>query len=348
MRAELREVAETGTPSEDAEPTNSPEQLVLPGAERPLDAFDDYVDRPEADNDRVQPVNNLPAVTTSVASSSSASSLHRPSNQLESYLVRLRAPGGVEVDKYCYGFSLLKRTRKMIRLIDDAELRYWSKNKSSSSAVSVPMDAFRGVVFGAYTITFKRQRRNMPPHWAAFSLVGNVRTWDFSACSPETVECCVLGLQHVIWERSQSIPQSVFPSWKPWPLGCFLWMRLRFRLQEQAQKGCVVLGQALWIVFMQCAFTCSDDHSKSRFIDMARKLMLDHDDIRQVDGTEEMRNLQLKMRFQKERVQAIIQDRYECQLRAVLPRAPVSITLPDAPSYSSEMASGSGSGDAHV
>jgi hypothetical protein len=99
---------------------------------------------------------------------------------------------------------------------------------------------------------------------------------------------------------------------------------------------------------MQCAFTCSDDHSKSRFIDMARKLMLDHDDIRQVDGTEEMRNLQLKMRFQKERVQAIIQDRYECQLRAVLPRAPVSITLPDAPSYSSEMASGSGSGDAHV
>jgi len=239
----------------------------------------------------------------------------------------------------------------------------------------VPVNDILGVVFGAYTCTFKKQRTvDLPPHWAAFSLVGRSRTYDFSARDPEVVECCVRMLQRVVWDRrspfcspalgmlpeggseavhssdnggdaSQESRQGTpaisasasgtsgasasgppcpdLGAFEPWPLGFFLWMRLRFRLQEEAQKKSLSPDQMLWTVFMRCAFLSSDEVSKARFIDMAEKLQQEND-FRDPSGAE-MRELSLKIRFQKEREMDIVKDRYECHIETFLPRAPRAV-----------------------
>lgn len=281
----------------------------------------------------------------------------------------------VEVDKYSYNGWLVKRKRKLLRLSKDhREVQLWQKH-SASRVQMVPVNEILGVVFGAYTCTFKKQRSvDMPPHWAAFSLVGRTRTYDFSARDPEVVECCVRMLQRVVWDRrspycrpgragsaaeggpgqdasslrepaasdfgesaSASLPSANasvsstgssppcpdLGAFEPWPLGFFLWMRLRFRLQEEAQKKSLGPDHMLWTVFMRCAFLSSDEVSKARFIDMAEKLQQENN-FSDLSGAE-MRELSLKIRFQKEREMDIVKDRYECHIETFLPRAPRAV-----------------------
>lgn len=245
----------------------------------------------------------------------------------------------VEVDKYCYSAWFFSRKRKRLRLRreqDELMICFWPAHRSSSWKISVPVRDIIGVVFGAYTCTFKRQsNQNMPPHWAAFSLVGRHRTYDFAARDPEVVECCVRTFQKAICEkRSEMIERGRLGipikdlacpdlgTFDPWPLGFFLWMRLRFRLQDEASKRRLGVDHMLWIVFMKCAFLTSDERSKARFIDMAEQL---HRDGTFEPGSTEMRDLSTKIQFQKDREMAIVKDRYECRVDTFLPRAPTAV-----------------------
>jgi len=246
---------------------------------------------------------------------------------------------GIEVDKYCYHSSPINRRRKVLQLSEDkGTLQYWPRSRPRSWAKVVQLKEILGVVFGAYTHTFKKQRASeVPPHWASFSLVGLDRSYDFSAKIPDTVECCIRGFQQVLWKRQQQAiaaslsapnpvsaqPMRQFTAAEPWSLGLFLWMRLRFRLQEEAQKRSLGPDHMLWVVFMHCAFKSSDELTKARFIHMAEGLK-DQYQFR-VDVGPDMRDLYLKIRFQKERVLEIVEDRYECHIHTFLPRAPSAV-----------------------
>lgn len=242
---------------------------------------------------------------------------------------------GFEVDKYCYNNAWPSRRRKYLGLSkDNLSVEFWPQYRGAEGqahATQVPFAHIVGVVFGAYTVTFKRLRSSdMPPEWAAFSLVCRDRTYDFSARLPEAVECSITGFQELIWRSRLQDPQSTLdaspvaaPS-KPWQTGFFLWMRLRFRLQEAAQKARLHPHHELWIVLVRCAFQSSDAHTKHRFLDMASKLQ----HIFNIDPknlTADMHAIALTLNFQKERVQEIIEDRYECNTLSFLPQAPPAI-----------------------
>merc|ERR1711879_846327 len=113
----------------------------------------------------------------------------------------------VEVDKYSYNGWFFNRSKKFLKLSDDRqEFSFWSKHRSRHFQVAVPISDILGVVFGAYTCTFKKQRHvDQPPHWSAFSLIGRTRTYDFSAHDPQIVECCVRTLQQVIWDKRTAL-----------------------------------------------------------------------------------------------------------------------------------------------
>jgi len=239
----------------------------------------------------------------------------------------------------------------MLRLSEDnEELQYWSKRRSSLKSISIPVSDVHGVVFGAYTCTFKKQKpTDLPPNWAAFSLIGDVRSFDFSARVPEVVECCVLGLQQIVWERrqiekAQALATSAIMknfAFEPWPPGFFLWMRLRFRLQEQAAKRVMAPDHMLWIVFMKCAFSSQSEFSKGRFINMAEKLQNENNFDPRFDpglasgaGLERSGEIvkgsaqfpgRAKLEFQKERVKLIVDDEYRCPMHRFLPGAPQAV-----------------------
>jgi hypothetical protein len=250
----------------------------------------------------------------------------------------------VEVDKYCYGGSLFSRKRKLMRLSEDQEeLYFWTRHRSSKWQVTVSLKDIFGVVFGAYTCTFKKQTAtNMPPHWSAFSLIGRGRTYDFSARDPDVVECCVRTLQQLVWERRggiQALPTDKSRSWEPhqsshsivsmpsikpfepWPVGFFLWMRLRFRLQQEAQKRSLGPEYMLWTVFMRCAFLSTNEVTKARFIDMAEKLIQELG----LTSSSGMQELSVKINFQKDRQMDIVKDRYVCRIENFMPRAPSGV-----------------------
>eukprot|EP00747_Dinoflagellata_sp_TGD_P193171 gnl/TRDRNA2_/TRDRNA2_58994_c0_seq1.p1 gnl/TRDRNA2_/TRDRNA2_58994_c0~~gnl/TRDRNA2_/TRDRNA2_58994_c0_seq1.p1 ORF type:complete len:419 (+),score=73.07 gnl/TRDRNA2_/TRDRNA2_58994_c0_seq1:58-1314(+) len=245
---------------------------------------------------------------------------------------------GLEVHKYCYGRALTSRKRKVLRLsTDNTSLQFWPLSSSPSHGHSVSLSDISGVVFGAYTCTFKKQKaENLPPHWAAFSLISPARTYDFSAPRPEVVECCITGLQQALWQKRREDPSLTPPRidinapnvgktlFKPWPLGFFLWMRLRFRLQEQAQKEKLAPDHMLWVIFMRCAFKSEDELSKGRFIDMAEKLQTQCE-FSADEEKGEMKNLGMRYRFQKQRVLQIVEDTYHCQMNTFLPRAPAAL-----------------------
>jgi len=258
--------------------------------------------------------------------------------------------GQVQVDKYCYSGWLFSRKKKLLRLSKDKEELIFGAMHHSAWQVTVPLKELIGVVFGAYTLTFKKQSaKSSPPHWAAFSLVARDRTYDFSCRDPEIVECCVRTFQQLIWDRrySLAIGKSPKPSiaikcgraeeiidrdrdiicpglgaFRPWPTGFFLWMRLRFRLQEEAQKRNLEPDHMLWTVFMRAAFLSDNEVTKARFIDMAEKLQTEH----AFTLANEMRDLSVKIQFQKEREMDIVKDRYECHIDTFLPSAPTAVT----------------------
>lgn len=275
------------------------------------------------------------------------------------YLSRLKE--GVVVDKYCYGVALAKRRGKVLRLSEDnQELQYWPRSVSSALSLwsspadekydvprnkdSVLLNEIIGVIFGAYTCTFKKLKPNsLPPHWASFSLVATSRTYDFSSSNPYVVECCVRGLQQLVWDRRSIAPESSFSSVsaaptpltvgaKPWPHGFFLWMRLRFRLQEQAQNSCLGPDHMLWIVLMRCAFKSSDEVSKLRFMEMAEKLYPeDNPKTSSTSKANEIQEERLRIRFQKQRAKDIVEDHYACHIHQFLPHAPSAVVAPTKP-----------------
>lgn len=137
--------------------------------------------------------------------------------------------------------------------------------------------------------------------------------------------------QQLVWKRRAVLKDHhhhanlICPSlgaFEPWPLGFFLWMRLRFRLQEEAQKRNLRPDHMLWTVFMKCAFLTTNEVQKARFIDMAEKLQNEH---AFEAGLGEMRDLSVKIRFQKEREMDIVKNRYECNIATFLPRAPSAV-----------------------
>merc|ERR1719453_1709046 len=117
---------------------------------------------------------------------------------------------GVKTEKYTYGPALIPRKQKFLWLSKDyQDLYYRPKSRKgapltpgAAGTVTVPLSEALGIVYGAYTATFKKLKlQDVPPHWAAFSIVSRYRTYDFTCRSPEAVEACVMGLQHVIYER---------------------------------------------------------------------------------------------------------------------------------------------------
>jgi hypothetical protein len=248
---------------------------------------------------------------------------------------------GVEVDKYCYHTSWIGRRAKILRLSDDeSRIQFWPSRwgaRGASSAVTVVFSELLGIVFGAYTCTFKRQRASeLPPHWSAFSLVAEHRTYDFSSASPIVVECCVRGLQELFIQRKaeSASPLDGVVSLQPFPLGLFLWMRVKFRLQEHAQQCSLRTYSMLWKVFMQCALRSPNEISKHRFISMAERLQTKFDFDPQKRGTD-MQDLSIRMNFQKERVMKIVGDQWVCNIEDVLPRIPAAL-------FASKSGSGSG------
>jgi len=251
---------------------------------------------------------------------------------------------GVEVDKYCYNGWLFSCKKKLLKLSQNRqELHFWPLHRSEAWKVTVPIRDLIGVVFGAYTCTFKKQSSStLPPHWAAFSLISRSRTYDFSARDPEVVESCVRTFQQLIWDKRATLQLSsscqeerarvIAPSlgaFEPWSFGFFLWMRLRFRLQEEAVKRSLRSNHMLWIVFMKCAFLSTSEVTKARFIDMAEKLeketFMRESTQGGPNGGTEMRELSVKIQFQKEREMDIVKDRYECRIDTFLPRAPAAV-----------------------
>lgn len=233
---------------------------------------------------------------------------------------------GIKTDKYSHGPAWIKRKQKVIWLSEDyQDLFYRPKNrKSPSCIVTVPLSEALGVVYGAYTSTFKQLKDSaMPPHWAAFSLVSRYRTYDFSARSAEAVEACVMGLQHIIYERRQDkhASSSRMTALEPWTLGFFLWMRLRFRLQEEAVKANTDPTRMLWIVFMRCAFACPEENSKRRFIGMAKRLERDLKGSKKVEdldiSTKESRYM--RVLCQKNRAENIIKGVWYCMIEQYIP-----------------------------
>lgn len=234
---------------------------------------------------------------------------------------------GIKVEKYCYGQAVVKRKTKLLWLSEDyQDLYYKRKNSKISSAVAVPLSEALGVVYGAYTSTFKRQKdSDMPPHWAAFSIVSRYRTYDFSAHHSQAVEAAVMGLQQVIWERRQDKHESgssiKMSPLKPWSLGFFLWMRLRFRLQEHALKAKTDPNHMLWIVFMRCAFACPEENSKRRFIGMAKRL---EKDLKLMQGSWEVGDIDpahMRTLCQKNRAENIIKGVWYCMIDQYIPHS---------------------------
>lgn len=266
----------------------------------------------------------------------------------------------MEVEKYAHSGWLFSWKKKLLRLSKEQdEIIIWSPHgmKAFKKAV-VPIRELVGVTYGAYTCTFKNLSPvNLPPNWAAFSLIGRDRTYDFSAREPDVVECCVRTLQRLLYERrsspildsSHSSLSNHMPAchhgpskghkthmacpqmgaFEPWRLGFFLWMRLRFRLQEAAQQRNIRLDHMLWTVFITCAFISTSDVTKAKFIDMAEKLQVEH--AFPTQGLEsrpqglEVRDLSAKIKFQKEREMEILKDRYECDIGQFLPHAPAAV-----------------------
>ncbi|CAE8715375.1 unnamed protein product, partial [Polarella glacialis] len=110
--------------------------------------------------------------------------------------------GGVEVSKYSYYLHWLHPKLKILRLSEDRSTLVVTPKRlvltrgRIAKAVHIPITEISGVVQGAYTSTFKSLRAaSKPPHWAAFSIIGACRTFDFSAEIALVVEACVLGLQ---------------------------------------------------------------------------------------------------------------------------------------------------------
>lgn len=244
---------------------------------------------------------------------------------------------GVDVEKYSFGRALLgHRKRKRLRLsADNHEILYGPRtegadpeedySKFAKNAAAVPINEILGVVFGAYTCTFKKQKpRHIPPHRSAFSLIGRHRTYDFRSDDPEVVETCILGIQQLTWDlaRETGTTRHKLP---PWSLGAFLWMRLRFRLQETARKAGTDMAQMLWIVFMRCAFAEENILVKRRFLEMAGYLERRYGLERGQGASTGMSAEHLRTLYQRDRAEAILEGHYECKLEQCLPRAPPGV-----------------------
>lgn len=252
--------------------------------------------------------------------------------------------GGILVDKYCFGHCVVSRKKKVLKVdLDKGVLEIWPTGEKwfrKKVASIVDLSSLTGVVFGAYTYTFKKQReKNCPPCWSTFSLIGTHRTYDFSSRLPEVVESAVRGLQQIIWDMTR-VPATLQPDlsalsvkrddgghvFRPMDLGFFLWMRMRFRLQEAAGEQNIGSDFMLWMVFMRCAFRSTSEIQKQRFIHMAHKL---HQPPWQLPVEDQWANQTLaKVQFQRDRVVAMVSDSYDCKIHMFLPRAPHAVVDP--------------------
>eukprot|EP00927_Polykrikos_kofoidii_P038547 TRINITY_DN32953_c0_g1_i1.p1 TRINITY_DN32953_c0_g1~~TRINITY_DN32953_c0_g1_i1.p1 ORF type:complete len:307 (-),score=27.76 TRINITY_DN32953_c0_g1_i1:71-991(-) len=233
---------------------------------------------------------------------------------------------GLELDKYPYHTSIMGRRKQVLSLDEDGEtLLFRPKRLSKSWSVSVSLSEIRGIVFGANTSTFKRLKASdVPPHWAAFSLICRRRTYDFSCSSSDVVESCVRGLQQVLWQRRPASPRGISPTF-PWPLGLYLWMRLRLRLQDAACKSTLSVEHQLWIVFTSCSLKSSDELTKSRFMFMAGSLSEKYrfDYAKNTD----LKDIHHKILFQRDRINDIDENRYASQIQCSLPRSGISCNI---------------------
>lgn len=250
--------------------------------------------------------------------------------------------GGILVDKYCFGHCVVNRKKKVLKLnLEKHVLEIWPVGRKwfrKREASIIEIAGLAGVIFGAYTYTFKKQRdSNCPPCWSTFSLVGAHRTYDFSSRLPEVVESAVRGLQQIIWDLT-GIPRAPDPlppgiegedgsrAVPPMNLGFFLWMRMRFRLQEAAGDQGIGPNYMLWMLFMGCAFRSKSEIQKQRFIHMAHKL---HQTPWDLPKESDWANQTLaKVQFQRDRVVAMVSHSYDCKIHTFLPRAPHAVVDP--------------------
>ncbi|CEM31327.1 unnamed protein product [Vitrella brassicaformis CCMP3155] len=195
--------------------------------------------------------------------------------------------------------SVTDETRRCFRTIK------WKK---------VLLEDVLGVVFGAYTFTFKRLQADFrPPHWAAFSLVLKSRTYDFSCAHRSAIECFTIGLQELLPEEGKPSLMRL----RPVRLGPFLWMSARHRLHSLAAMEDLSLPLTLWIVLIQSALQSPNLHTKGICIIAALHLEKKHP-----TNLEDLPPQYRSLPYRKARAEQVFLRRFGLGVASFLPRMP--------------------------